>query len=360
MLTKIAINYSPNFTTPARNKINIKYIVFHYTGMSSESKAINRLTDVKSKVSCHYFIKKNGEIILMVPEKYEAWHAGISAWKKDVYLNKSSIGIEISNKGHRFGYENYSKNQINSLKKLSKFLIKKFKIKIVLDCANGSVFEIAPQFFKEIGCDVVKYSTKPTGVNINKNCGAMYPKRIARLTKQTRADIGLSFDGDADRVIISDERGQILDGDIIMAAIVKYYRFKKNFKFKSIVSTYMCNIGFREFLKKSKIRLHLTKVGDRYVIEKMKQAKLHLGGEQSGHVIFSDNGYCGDGILTAMFIINIIGELKVKLSELTENLFLKSPQKLINIKTRTNCETIIKHPQMLEVLKNIKNHFLRT
>ena len=129
MLTKIAINYSPNFTTPARNKKNIKYIVFHYTGMSSESKAINRLTDVKSKVSCHYFIKKNGEIILMVPEKYEAWHAGISAWKKDVYLNKSSIGIEISNKGHRFGYENYSKNQINSLKKLSKFLIKKFKIK---------------------------------------------------------------------------------------------------------------------------------------------------------------------------------------------------------------------------------------
>ena len=129
MLTKIAINYSPNLTTPARNRKNIKYIVFHYTGMSSESKAINRLTDVKSKVSCHYFIKKNGEIILMVPEKYEAWHAGISAWKKDVYLNKSSIGIEISNKGHRFGYENYSKNQINSLKKLSKFLIKKFKIK---------------------------------------------------------------------------------------------------------------------------------------------------------------------------------------------------------------------------------------
>ena len=129
MPIKTSINYSPNFTTHKRNKKSIKYLIYHYTGMSSESKAINRLTDVKSKVSCHYFIKKNGEIILMVPEKYEAWHAGISAWKKDVYLNKSSIGIEISNKGHRFGYENYSKNQINSLKKLSKFLIKKFKIK---------------------------------------------------------------------------------------------------------------------------------------------------------------------------------------------------------------------------------------
>ena len=111
---------------------------------------------------------------------------------------------------------------------LKRFSQKQFKIKIALDCANGSVFKIAPQFFKEIGCDVVKYSTKPNGVNINKNCGAMYPKRIARLTKKNRADIGLSFDGDADRVIISDEKGQILDGDIIMAAIVNFYRFKKN------------------------------------------------------------------------------------------------------------------------------------
>ena len=102
MFAKIAINYSPNFTTPARNLKNIKYIVFHYTGMSSETKAINRLTDVKSKVSCHYFIKKNGQIILMVPEKYEAWHAGVSKWKRDIFLNKTSIGIELSNKGHRF------------------------------------------------------------------------------------------------------------------------------------------------------------------------------------------------------------------------------------------------------------------
>ena len=129
MFAKIAINYSPNFTTPARNLKNIKYIVFHYTGMSSETKAINRLTDVKSKVSCHYFIKKNGQIILMVPEKYEAWHAGISKWKGDSFLNKTSIGIELSNKGHNFGYENYSKKQINSLIKLTKKLIQKFKIK---------------------------------------------------------------------------------------------------------------------------------------------------------------------------------------------------------------------------------------
>ena len=126
---KTSINYSPNFTTYKRNKKNIKYLIFHYTGMRSESEAINRLTDVKSKVSCHYFIRRNGKIILMVPETYEAWHAGKSNWKKDKSLNKKSIGIEISNKGHEFGYQLFKKKQIETLIKLSKFLVKKYKIK---------------------------------------------------------------------------------------------------------------------------------------------------------------------------------------------------------------------------------------
>ena len=129
MRIKTSLNYSPNFSTSARNKKNIKYIVYHYTGMRSENKAIKRLTDLNSNVSCHYFIKRNGQIILMVPELYEAWHAGKSNWKKDISLNKKSLGIEISNKGHEFGYENFSKNQIISLIKLSKYLIKKYNIK---------------------------------------------------------------------------------------------------------------------------------------------------------------------------------------------------------------------------------------
>ena len=129
MSIKTSLNYSPNFSTSARNKKKIKYIVYHYTGMRSENKAIKRLTDLNSNVSCHYFIKRNGQIILMVPELYEAWHAGKSNWKKDVSLNKKSLGIEISNKGHQFGYEKFSKNQITSLIKLSKYLIKKYNIK---------------------------------------------------------------------------------------------------------------------------------------------------------------------------------------------------------------------------------------
>ena len=126
---KILLNYSPNFSTYRRNRKNIKYLIYHYTGMSSESKAIKRLISDSSQVSCHYFIKRNGSIILMVPEIYEAWHAGKSNWKKDKSLNKKSVGIEIVNKGHNFGYESFSKVQINSLTKLSKYLIKKYKIK---------------------------------------------------------------------------------------------------------------------------------------------------------------------------------------------------------------------------------------
>ena len=129
MYIKTTNKYSPNFSTYRRIKKNIKYIIYHYTGMSSESKAINRLTSVKSKVSCHYFIKRDGSVILMVPVNYEAWHAGKSNWKKDISLNKKSLGIEISNKGHQFGYEKFSKNQITSLIKLSKYLIKKYNIK---------------------------------------------------------------------------------------------------------------------------------------------------------------------------------------------------------------------------------------
>ena len=129
MSIKTLQNYSPNFSTTARNKKKIKYIILHYTGMSSETKALKRLTDDKAKVSCHYFIKRNGQIILMVPELYEAWHAGKSKWKKDISLNKNSIGVEITNKGHDFGYQSYSKKQILSLIKLTKYLIKKYKIK---------------------------------------------------------------------------------------------------------------------------------------------------------------------------------------------------------------------------------------
>ena len=125
---KINLNYSPNFDSKKRSLDEINFIIFHYTGMKNEKKAIDKLLDIKSKVSCHYFIKSNGEILRMVPDSYIAWHAGVSSWKKFKSLNKNSIGIEINNPGHEFKYKKFSKKQIYSLIKLTKYIIKKYKI----------------------------------------------------------------------------------------------------------------------------------------------------------------------------------------------------------------------------------------
>ncbi len=129
MALKIDLNYSPNFNSTKRNSKQIKFIIFHYTGMKKETEAIKKLTRIKSNVSSHYFIKNNGDVILMVPDLYIAWHAGKSSWKNFKSLNKYSIGIEINNPGHQFKYKKYSPKQINSIISLSKFLIKKYKIK---------------------------------------------------------------------------------------------------------------------------------------------------------------------------------------------------------------------------------------
>ena len=148
MALKTTLNYSPNFNPKKRIFKQIKFIIFHYTGMRKESEAINRLTNIQSEVSCHYLIKNNGEIITMVPDLYIAWHAGKSSWGKHKSLNQSSIGIEITNPGHEFNYKKFSKKQISSLLKLSKFLIKKYKINIKNILGH---LDVAPERKKDPG-----------------------------------------------------------------------------------------------------------------------------------------------------------------------------------------------------------------
>jgi N-acetylmuramoyl-L-alanine amidase len=142
------LNYSPNFNLKKRDSKTIKFIIFHYTGMKKESEAISRLTNIQSEVSCHYLIKKNGEIILMVPESYIAWHAGKSSWGSYKSLNKNSIGIEITNPGHELNYKKFTKKQINSLLKLSRFLIKKYKINLKNVLGHS---DVAPERKKDPG-----------------------------------------------------------------------------------------------------------------------------------------------------------------------------------------------------------------
>ena len=148
MAIKTTLNYSPNFNSKKRNIKQIRFIVLHYTGMKNESEAINKLTNIQSEVSCHYLIKKSGEIIKMVPESYSAWHAGKSSWGSYKSLNKNSIGIEITNSGHEFNYRKFTKKQISSLLKLSKFLIKKYRINLKNILGHS---DIAPERKKDPG-----------------------------------------------------------------------------------------------------------------------------------------------------------------------------------------------------------------
>ena len=148
MSIKTTLNYSPNFNSKKRKFKQIKFIVFHYTGMKKESEAISRLTNIQSQVSCHYLIKKNGEIIAMVPETYIAWHAGKSSWKNCKSLNKNSIGIEITNPGHEFKYKKFTEKQINTLLKLSRYLIKKYNINLKNILGHS---DIAPERKKDPG-----------------------------------------------------------------------------------------------------------------------------------------------------------------------------------------------------------------
>ena len=148
MAIKTTLNYSPNFNPIKRSAKKIKFIIFHYTGMEKESDTINRLTNIQSKVSSHYLIKNNGEILTLVPDMYVAWHAGESSWKNYISLNKNSIGIEISNPGHEFNYKKFSNKQVSSLLKLTKFLIKKYKVNLINILGHS---DIAPARKKDPG-----------------------------------------------------------------------------------------------------------------------------------------------------------------------------------------------------------------
>ena len=175
-------------------------------------------------------------------------------------------------------------------------------MKIVLDCANGAGYKAAPKLLNELGAKVITLGDNPNGLNINKNCGSTYPSKIKVAVKKYKADVGISFDGDADRIIMCDEKGKIIDGDQIIAMLAKRWKEKKILK-GGVVGTLMSNYGLEKFLKKHNIKFLRSKVGDRYVKEKMKKLNFNLGGEQSGHIILGKFATTGDGLLVALEVL---------------------------------------------------------
>ncbi len=206
-------------------------------------------------------------------------------------------------------------------------------IKIVLDCANGAASRIAPAVLTALGAEVIPIGTTPNGININLDCGALYPQRVQQLVCEHGAQIGITLDGDADRAILVDETGEIVDGDAILAITAQDRLQKGTLPHKTIVATMMSNLGLEIALRQMGATLVRTPVGDRYVVEAMRRGGYHIGGEQSGHIIFLDRNTTGDGLVTALTLLAILVQQQQPLSQLRQ-IVRRYPQTLINVRVR--------------------------
>ena len=200
--------------------------------------------------------------------------------------------------------------------------------KIVLDCANGAGYKAAPKLLKDLGAKVLSIGVQPNGLNINDKCGSTYPSKICSAVKKFKAHVGISFDGDADRIIMCDEKGKIIDGDQIIAMLARRWKSKKILK-GGVIGTLMSNYGLENFLRNEKIKFYRSRVGDRYVKEMMKKFHFNLGGEQSGHIILGKFATTGDGLMVALEVLFSLRKRK-KASKLL-NVFKPLPQILENI-----------------------------
>ncbi|MFN8389675.1 MAG: phosphoglucosamine mutase [Bdellovibrionota bacterium] len=203
-------------------------------------------------------------------------------------------------------------------------------LKIVLDSANGAAYRVAPLVFSELGASLITVGDKPDGKNINQGCGSLYPEVISKLVREHKADVGIAFDGDADRVILCDENGDLLDGDLILAMCAADLKSRGMLRGDAVVGTVMSNFGLEKFLSEQGIKLFRSDVGDRYVLAEMLERGSNLGGEQSGHVIALDHNTTGDGLLTALLVLSIMLRAKKPLSHYS-SLIKRYPQVLINV-----------------------------
>jgi phosphoglucosamine mutase len=204
-------------------------------------------------------------------------------------------------------------------------------LRVVVDCANGAAYKVAPAALWELGADVVTIGAEPNGTNINLDCGSTHPIALSRKVHEVRADIGIALDGDADRVIIVDESGTIIDGDQIMALIARTWHESGRLEGGGLVATIMSNLGLERMMAGMNLKLHRTKVGDRYVVEHMRQHGLNIGGEQSGHVVLSDFGTTGDGLVSALQVLSCMKQLGKPVSEICRQ-FEPVPQLLKNVR----------------------------
>jgi phosphoglucosamine mutase len=237
--------------------------------------------------------------------------------------SRSKVGPDV---GTRFVDGDALDRYVDFLASVSKYKLS--GLGIALDCAHGAAFKAAPMLFQRLKADVEVHADAPDGTNINAGWGATHPERLAGISG---GRIGLTFDGDADRLITIDEDGKVANGDVILAIVARHMKAQGQLKNNKVVATVMSNLGFRKSMAEAEIEVTETKVGDRYVLEAMLEQKAVLGGEQSGHIIFLDKGYTGDGLLTAVRLLDVVAGTGKELRQLRSEAITEYPQVLQNV-----------------------------
>ena len=230
-------------------------------------------------------------------------------------------------------------------------------LKVVVDCAEGASYYTSIETLKDLGADIVAIHTDPDGTNINANCGSTHMEELQARVVFEKAAVGLAFDGDADRLLAVDEKGEIIDGDQLMAICGNYMKEQGRLKQDTIVATVMSNLGFMLMGKDRGIHIEQTKVGDRYVLERMKEAGFNLGGEQSGHIIFLDDSTTGDGLISALHLLEVLVNTKKPLSELA-GIMEVLPQALVNAKVPNHKkDKYMEYPEIAEAIEQLEAQF---
>ena len=327
-----------------KNNKNLKIVIGRDTRESSkeiESNFINALKNNGAKIfkvgllstpAISYLIKKlNCNLGIVVSASHNPYQFnGIKFFNKNGEKLSDSDERKIEKYFFKLtkkknNYKNNGKIQIINnpfsiyKKKFTKILIKNnfsSKLKIVIDCANGSSYKVVKYIFSKININSIYIKDKPNGRNINYKCGSLYPQSLIKEVKKKSADLGISFDGDGDRLICCDEKGKIIDGDKILACLAQYIFNKSKSGVNSMVGTLMSNRGLEKFVNDIGLKFYRSNVGDKFVYELMKKKDCFLGGEQSGHIILKKFGPSGDGILIALYLIKIISEYNKKTSEI--------------------------------------------
>ena len=222
---------------------------------------------------------------------------------------------------------------------------------MVLDCANGASYKVARRVYESLGAEVVTIGDSPNGININDGCGSTHPEKLQERVVKEKAFIGLAFDGDADRLMVSDEKGRILDGDKTIAICAKMLKEEGRLKDNRVTATVMSNIGFHKAMEAENISVDVTGVGDRYVLERMLETGCVIGGEQSGHIIFLEHTTTGDGILSSLQFVKAVLKSGKKVSELSDEVVIY-PQVLVNAKINNDYKkTYDKDPEIAEAIR---------